>query len=123
MAYIDGFVMAVPKENRSKFIEHANIGDHMFMELGATRILECWEDDVPVGQITDFRKAVQATADEAVVFSWIEWPDKDTRDKAMAKIMDPANADPRMDPAQNPVPFDGKRMIFGGFTPVVRMEK
>ena len=123
MAYIDGFVIAVPKENRSKFIEHANIGDGMFMELGATRILECWEDDVPGGTWTDFRKAVQANDDEAVVFSWIEWPDKDTRDKAMATIMDPANTDPRMDPAKNPIPFDGKRMIFGGFKPVVTLEK
>jgi uncharacterized protein YbaA (DUF1428 family) len=123
MAYVDGFVIAVPKENREKFIHHANTGDGMFMELGATRILECWEDDVPDGKVTDFRRAVQATDDEAVVFSWIEWPDKDTRDKAMAKIMDPSNSDPRMDPATNPIPFDGKRMIFGGFTPVVALEK
>jgi len=123
MTYIDGFVIAVPKSNREKFTTHANIGDGMFMELGATRILECWEDDVPNGKLTDFRKAVQATADEAVVFSWIEWPDKETRDKAMATIMSPDNTDPRMDPAQNPIPFDGKRMIYGGFSPVVTMEK
>lgn len=123
MVYVDGFVIAVPKEAREKFIHHANTGDSMFMELGATRILECWEDDVPDGKMTDFRRAVQATADEAVVFSWIEWPDKDTRDKAMATIMNPDNADPRMDPATNPIPFDGKRMIFGGFSPVVTMEK
>lgn len=123
MPYVDGFVIAVPKDNRTKFTDHANLGDSMFMELGATRILECWEDDVPDGNVTDFRRAVQATEDEAVVFSWIEWPDKDTRDKAMAKIMDPSNTDPRMDPAKNPMPFDGKRMIFGGFAPVVVMEK
>ncbi len=122
MAYIDGFVIAVPKSNREKFTTHANTGDTMFMELGATRIIECWEDDVPDGKLTDFRKAVQATPDEAVVFSWIEWPDKATRDKAMATIMNPDNADPRMDPTKNPVPFDGKRMIYGGFTPVVTME-
>ena len=123
MAYIDGFVIAVPKSNREKFTTHANTGDTMFMELGATRIIECWEDDVPDGKLTDFRTAVQATPDEAVVFSWIEWPDKETRDKAMATIMNPDNADPRMDPAKNPVPFDGKRMIYGGFTPVVTMER
>jgi uncharacterized protein YbaA (DUF1428 family) len=93
------------------------------MELGATRILECWEDDVPDGKQTDFRRAVQATEDEAVVFSWIEWPDKATRDKAMATIMNLENADPRMDPAKNPIPFDAKRMIYGGFSPVVTMEK
>lgn len=123
MAYIDGFVIEVPKAHREKFTNHANIGDGMFMELGACRILECWEDDVPDGKQTDFRRAVQATADEAVVFSWIEWPDKETRDKAMATIMSPENADPRMDPTKNPIPFDGKRMIYGGFSPVVTMEK
>lgn len=119
MAYIDGFVIAVPKANRDQFIAHAQRTDEMFIELGAVRIVECWEDDVPDGQHTDFRKAVQATPDEAVAFSWVEWPDKATRDAAMARLRDPANSDPRMDPAQNPIPFDGKRMIFGGFMPVV----
>lgn len=126
MAYIDGFVIAVPKENRQKFADHANMGDTVCMELGATRILECWEDDVPDGKVTDFRRAVQATPDEAVVFSWIEWPDKATRDAAIAKMTewmnDPSKADPRMDPAKNPMPFDGKRMIFGGFAPLVTLE-
>ena len=82
MPFIDGFVIAVPKANKEKFIKHANEGDSVFMELGAVRILECWEEDVPDGQVTDFRRAVQATADEAVVFSWIEGPDKATRDGA-----------------------------------------
>lgn len=123
MAYIDGFVIAVPKANKQKFIDHANMADGMFLEMGATRILECWGDDVPAGTTTDFRMAVQATNDEDVIFSWIEWPDKATRDAAMAKMMDPDNADPRMDPAKNPMPFDGKRMIYGGFSPVVTMEK
>ena len=94
----------------------------MFMEFGALRVIECWGDDVPDGTLTDFRKAVQATGDEDVVFSWIEWPDKATRDAGYARMMDPANPDPRMDPAKNPMPFDGKRMIFGGFTPVVELE-
>jgi uncharacterized protein YbaA (DUF1428 family) len=123
MAYIDGFVIAVPKANKQKFIDHANMADGMFLEMGATRILECWGDDVPAGTTTDFRMAVKATEDEDVIFSWIEWPDKATRDAAMAKMMDPDNADPRMDPTKNPMPFDGKRMIFGGFAPIVELSK
>jgi uncharacterized protein YbaA (DUF1428 family) len=121
MSYIDGFVIAVPRANRQKFIDHANMADGMFIEMGAMRVVECWADDVPVGQTTDFRMAVKATEDEDVIFSWIEWPDKAMRDAAMAKMMDPAHADPRMDPEKNPMPFDGKRMIFGGFAPVVDM--
>ncbi len=123
MPYIDGFVIPVPTANKDKFIEHANKGDSYFMDLGATRILECWGDDVPNGQVTDFRRAVQAKDDETVVFSWVEWPDKATRDAAMAKMMDPANTDPRMNPEKNPMPFDGKRLIFGGFAPVVTLGK
>lgn len=121
MSYIDGFVIAVPTANKDKFIGHARLGDSMFMELGAIRVIECWGDDVPVGKTTDFRRAVQATEDESIVFSWIEWPDKATRDAAFAKMMDPACPDPRMDPAKNPMPFDGKRMIYGGFSPVVEL--
>jgi uncharacterized protein YbaA (DUF1428 family) len=117
MPYIDGFVIAVPKANRQKFIEHAKAADSIFLEHGATRILECWGDDVKDGKQTDFRRAVQATGDEAIVFSWIEWPDKNTRDTAMPKIM----KDPRLQPDKNPMPFDGKRMIFGGFEPVVTL--
>lgn len=119
MSYIDGFVIAVPVADRDAFIAHARIGDPMFIELGALRVLECWEDDVPDGRLTDFRRAVQATPDEAVVFSWIEWPDKATRDAAFARMMD--GSDPRMDPVANPLPFDGKRMIFGGFLPVLEL--
>lgn len=123
MSYTDGFVIAVPKGNRQKFIDHATRSDGMFIEMGALRVVECWADDVPDGKVTDFRRAVQATDEEDVVFSWIEWPDKATRDACFAKMMDPENADPRLDQAKNPVPFDGKRMIFGGFTPVVTVEK
>lgn len=122
MSYIYGFVIAVPKANRQKFIDHATHADPLFMEMGALRVIECWADDVPDGTQTDFRKAVQATADEDVVFSWIEWPDKAARDACYAKMMDPANPDPRMDPAKNPMPFDGKRMIWGGFGPVVDLK-
>lgn len=119
MAYIDGFVMAVPAANEQAFIEHAQKIDSIFIENGAKRVLECWGDDVPEGKLTDFRKAVQAKEGEVVLFSWVEWPDKVTRDKAMAKVMD----DPRMKPENNPMPFDGKRMIFGGFSPIVTLEK
>src|SRR5437868_15444342 len=113
MSYIDGFVIAVPKQNKQKFIEHAKRTDSVFIENGATRVLECWGDDVKDGKLTDFRRAVQAKDDEAVVFSWIEWPDKATRDAAIAKVMN----DPRM--KNQPMPFDGKRMTFGGFSPVL----
>lgn len=119
MAYIDGFVIACPKTKQNEFVKHASTIDAMFLEMGALRVVECWADDVPTGSLTDFRMAVKATDDEDVAFSWIEWPDKATRDTAMAKLRDPETTDPRMDPAKNPMPFDGKRMIFGGFAPVV----
>ena len=121
MPYIDGFVLAVPTADKQKFIDHANLGDSMFIELGATRILECWGDEVPEGKQTDFRMAVKAQEDETACFSWVERPDKATRDAAMKKIMDPDFKDERMDPEKNPMPFDGQRMIFGGFTPVVHL--
>lgn len=119
--YIDGFVIPVPAANRQAFIDHANKADSLFLELGALRIVECWGDDVPEGKVTDFRRSVDLAQEETVVFSWIEWPDKDTRDAAFAKMMSEDFKDPRMDQAQNPMPFDGKRMIFGGFVPVVDM--
>lgn len=123
MSYIDGFIIAVPKANKDKFIKHAETGDGAFIDFGATRILECWEDDVRDGKVTDFRRAVQAKEDEAVVFSWVEWPDKATRDAGMKKMMDAMQDDPRLSPEKNPMPFDGKRLIYGGFTPVVELGK
>jgi uncharacterized protein YbaA (DUF1428 family) len=123
MSYIDGFVIAVPTANKQKFIEYAGSVDTIFTDLGATRVVECWADDVPEGKITDFGKAVQATADESIVFSWIEWPDKETRDAAMKKMMSKDFKDERMDMEENPVPFDGKRLIFGGFKPVVELKE
>ena len=121
MSYIDGFVIAVPTANKEKFIEHAEKADNLFKELGARRILECWGNDVPDGKLTDFRKAVQAKEDETVVFSWIEWPDKATRDAAMARMDELMKTDDRLNPEKNPMPFDGKRLIYGGFAPVIEL--
>ena len=117
MPYIEGFVAAVPKANKQAYIKHATEAAAYFKKLGATRLVECWGDDVPDGTVTDFRKSVQATPEESVVFAWIEWPDKATRDAGIKKMMD----DPRMDPEKNPMPFDGKRMIYGGFRPVLEL--
>jgi len=111
MPYIDGFVLAVPNANKEKFLAHARDFDPMFLEFGATRVVEAWGDDVPHGTLTDFFRAVAAKDDESVVFSWVEWPDKATRDAGVKKIME----DPRMDPSAMAMPFDGKRMIFGAF--------
>ncbi|MFM5906948.1 MAG: DUF1428 domain-containing protein [Novosphingobium sp.] len=126
MTYVDGFVIACPRDNKEKFIAHAKMGDSVFMDMGALRVVECWGDDVPDGHTTDFRMAVKAQEDEVVLFSWIEWPDKATRDAGMARLTDmmtnPDTVDPRMDPAKNPMPFDGKRMIFGGFEPIVELK-
>lgn len=121
MSYIDGFVFAVPKVNREKFIGHATMADPIFMEAGALRVFECWQDDVPRGKLTDFYGAVKATDDEAVCFSFVEWPDRETRNAAMEKLHQTMHSDPRMDPQKNPMPFDGARMIFGGFEAVVKL--
>jgi uncharacterized protein YbaA (DUF1428 family) len=110
--YIEGFVAAVPTANKEKYIEQAREAIAYFKELGATRLVECWGDDVPKGDVTDFYKAVQAKEDESVIFSWIEYPDKATRDAANEKMA--ADSDTVME-----MPFDGKRMFWGGFEPVV----
>lgn len=116
MAYVDGFILAVPEANREKFREHAALFAEIFRtEYGALRVVDCWGDEVPEGEVTSFPLAVRGRDDEIVVFSWIEWPDKPTRDAAMAKM----RADTRFSPETNPMPFDGKRMIFGGFTPII----
>ena len=112
MSYVDGFVAAVPKANKDQYLAHAKESAKIFKELGATKCIETWEDDVPDGKVTDFHRAVQAKPDEAVVFSWITWPDKATRDDAWKKSME----DDRMKNMQ--MPFDGKRMIYGGFAPI-----
>ena len=113
MSYIDGFVLAVPTAGKEEFLDHARRMDSLCLEFGALRVVECWGDDVPAGKVTDFHRAVAATDDETVVFSWIEWPDKATRHTAF-KAME---ADEEM--MAVPMPFDGKRMIYGGFEPIV----
>jgi uncharacterized protein YbaA (DUF1428 family) len=121
MTYIEGFVIAVPTANKAAFIEHAQLIDRIFMENGALRVVECWGEDVPHGKQTDFYGAVKAAEDEAVVFSWVEWPDKATREANFAKFQALMESDPRFDPKTNPPPFDGARMIYGGFESVVIM--
>ena len=109
MPYIEGFVAAVPTANRDTYIEQAKQGAEYFKSLGATRVTECWGDDVPRGEVTDFFRATQAKDDETVIFSWIEYPDKATRDAANKKM----TADPEM--MNMEMPFDGQRMFWGGF--------
>jgi uncharacterized protein YbaA (DUF1428 family) len=111
MSYIDGFVIPVVITNKDAYVAMAKFTAPIFREHGATRVTECWGDDIPDGKMTDFRRAVKAEAGETVVFSWIEWPSKQARDEGMKKFME----DSRMLANETPMPFDGKRMIFGGF--------
>jgi len=115
MSYVDGFVAAVPTANREKYRKHADEAAKVFEEHGALKVVECWGDDIPEGQVTSFPMAVKRKDDETVVFSWIVWPSKEARKAAWEKVMQ----DPRMQPDKNPMPFDGKRMIYGGFEPIV----
>ncbi len=115
MAYVDGFVVAVPSDKKEAFLTHARIAADIFKEHGALEVRECWGDDVPDGKLTSFPKAVQRAPGETVVFSWIVWPSKGARDAGWAAMME----DPRMSEDANPMPFDGKRMIFGGFESVL----
>ncbi|HRN84877.1 MAG TPA: DUF1428 family protein [Hyphomicrobium sp.] len=115
MKYVEGFVVAVPAANKEAYLELAARLAPMFKEFGATRVVECWGDDVPEGKLTDFRGAVKAKDDEVVVFSWLEYPSKEVRDAAHQKMQ----SDPRMKPQGETPPFDGKRMIFGGFVPIL----
>lgn len=114
MNYVDGFVLAVPSKQKDEYVKHAVAAAQVFRECGATRLVECWGDDVPPGKLTSFPLAVQCKDDETVVFSWITWPSRAVRDAGMEKFM----KDPRI-AAMGPMPFDGKRMMFGGFQVVV----
>lgn len=115
MRYVDCFVAAVPTANRDAYVAHGQRFAAIFREMGALRVVECWGDDIPDGVHTSFPMAVGKTDDETVVVSWIERPDKATRDAMMAKM----ETDSRFHDAGAAMPFDGKRMIFGGFTPIL----
>ena len=115
MNYVDGFVAAVPAANREAYRQHAEKAAVVFKEYGALNVVECWGDDVPEGKLTSFSMAVKREENEAVVFSWITWPSRQVRDEAWKKVM----ADPRLKPDVNPMPFDGKRLIYGGFEVIV----
>lgn len=109
--YVEGFVLAVPTARREEFIRHCLDAAPLFLRNGATRHVECWGVDVPKGQVTDFHRAVQASEDETVCFSWLEWPDRATRDRGQKAVF--AQMEAGM--VDNPMPFDGRRMIYGGF--------
>ena len=115
MSYVDGYVIPVPVKNKDLYIEQARIMAEVFKEYGASEIRENWADDVPEGEVTSFSKAVKCTEEEVVVFSWVTWPSKEVRDKGWQSVME----DPRMKPEDNPMPFDGKRLIYGGFTTII----
>lgn len=116
MAYIDGFVIPVPAGNRQKYKDLASQAAPIFIEHGALRVVECWGDDIKPGKTNDFNTAVIAEEGEEVVFSWIEWPDRETRDAGSAKVM----ADERMRPPEGQeMPFSGARLIYGGFAVMV----
>ncbi|MGF6597886.1 uncharacterized protein YbaA (DUF1428 family) [Paraburkholderia sp. GAS448] len=117
MTYVDGFVAAVPVANREAYRKHAGSAAAVFKEHGALSVVECWGDDVPEGKLTSFPMAVKRQDDEAVVFSWVVWPSRQARDKGMKAVM----ADPRVQPDTNPMPFDGKRLIYGGFEVIVEV--
>jgi len=111
MTYVDGVVTAVPTANRDAFREYARLMAGVLKEHGALSVVDCWGDDVPGGKLTSFPLAVKCEANETVVFSWLTWPSREARDEGWKKVM----ADPRMQPGASPMPFDGKRMIYGGF--------
>ena len=115
MTYVDGFVCAVPTKNKELYKQHALEAAAAFKEHGALKLVECWGDDVPDGEVTSFPMAVKCKADETVVFSWVLWPSKELRNKVMDNVM----ADPRINPELNPMPFDGMRLIYGGFDMIV----
>jgi uncharacterized protein YbaA (DUF1428 family) len=109
--YVDGFLAAVANAKKQSYLDHAQKAAVVFKEYGAQSVVECWGDDVPEGKLTSFRMAVKQAEDETVVFSWITWPSKEARDEGWKKLME----DPRMKMEGAEMPFDGKRMIYGGF--------
>ena len=112
--YVDGFVAAVPKDKKQAYLQQAEKASDFFRKSGATRVVECWQQDVPHGKNTDFYGAVKAKENEEIIFSWIEYPSKEVRDDIMKKMQD----DPAMMNMKD-MPFDGSRMIFGGFESIL----
>lgn len=118
MSYIDGYVVPVPSNKKGAYRESAEkMGEIFIKEYGATRMVECWGTDVPDGKVTDFKRSVNAEASESIVFSWIEWPSKEVRDQANEKMRNDARF------ASMEMPFDGKRMILGGFEVLVETKR
>lgn len=117
MPYVDGFLLAVPKNRIEDYKKLARTAGEVWKEYGALSYVECIGDDVPYGELTSFPRAVQATADEVVVFAWITYESRQQRDAINAKVM----ADPRLKCDPKDMPFDGKRMIFGGFESFVQL--
>jgi uncharacterized protein YbaA (DUF1428 family) len=115
MTYVDGFLLAVPTANKSLYRGVAEKAAVVFKECGALSLVECWGDDVPEGKVNSMHSAVMRKPDETVVFAWITWPSKSVRDAGMKKVME----DSRLQEEMNPMPFDGQRMIFGGFEVIV----
>lgn len=113
MAYVDGFLIPVATGRKEDYAAHERQWWPWFRDHGATGLMVCWGDDVPEGEVTDFRRAVDLHADETVVFAWMTWPDKATRDKAFQAMMEDGGI------GSVEMPFDGKRMVYGGFSPIV----
>lgn len=113
--YVDGYLLPVPTAKKDAYKALAEKVAGKFREYGAVRVVEAWGDDVPEGKVTDYQRAVKAGDGEGIVYSYVEWPDKETRDKGWEKLM----ADPDMQPDGSEMPFDGKRMFWGGFKPIV----
>ena len=111
MPYVDGFVLAVPKDRIDEYKAMARTGGDVWMSHGALSYVECIGDDVPYGELTSFPRAIQAKDDEVVIFSWITYKSRQDRDEIMKKVME----DPRLSMDMASMSFDGKRMIFGGF--------
>ena len=115
MAYVQGFVAAVPAANKEAYRQHAADAAALFKEFGVTRMVEAWGDDVPDGQVTDFKGAVKAEPHEVIVFAWHEYPDKSAAEAAFENV----TRDPRMQEIGANMPFDAQRMIYGGFIPII----
>ncbi len=116
MTYVDAFAAAVPTANKERYIAHAQRSSEVFKEHGALQVMECWGAEVPEGEVTSFLRAVQCGDDETVVMGWVIWPSKEVRDAGLPKAMQ----DERMGMSPESMPFDGKRLIYGGFEAIVQ---